>query len=178
MNVHPSLLPAYRGATPIQTALRNGDTETGVSVMLMDAGMDTGDLVLQETAEIRPGDDYGSLHDRLALQGAGLLGRTIAAAGQGPLARTPQRGQASVTKPIRKEDLLIDWSWAPSHIVNHVRAYAPQPAARALMEGETVKLLRAHVAPDGTLAIDELIAPNRGRMSEAAYRQSRAAGKP
>jgi methionyl-tRNA formyltransferase len=83
-----------------------------------------------------------------------------------------------VTKPIRKEDLLIDWSWAPSQIVNHVRAYAPQPAARALMEGETVKLLRAHVAPDGSLAIDELIAPNRGRMSEAAYRQSRAAGKP
>jgi methionyl-tRNA formyltransferase len=177
LNVHPSLLPRYRGATPIQTALRNGESQTGVSVMLMDAGMDTGDLVLQENAEIRPDDDYGTLHDRLALQGADLLARAIEQAGQGPLARVPQRGEATVTKPITKEDLLIDWGWGPSTIVNHVRAYAPQPAARALLEGETVKLLRAHVAPDGTLAIDELIAPNRGRMSEAVYRQSRAAAK-
>jgi methionyl-tRNA formyltransferase len=175
LNVHPSLLPRYRGATPIQTAIRDGQTQTGVSVMLMDAGMDTGDLVLQETAAIEPADDYGTLHDRLAVQGAGLLARAIVQAGQGPLARAPQRGQASVTSPIRKEDLVIDWTRPPDVIVNHIRAYAPQPAARGLLYGETVKLLRAHVAPDGALAVDELIAPNRGRMSEAAYRQSRAA---
>jgi methionyl-tRNA formyltransferase len=177
LNVHPSLLPKYRGATPIQTALRSGDEETGVSVMLMDAGMDTGDLVLQERVAIVPGEDYGALHDRLAVLGAALLERAILMAGQGPLPRTPQRGEASATKPIRKEDLVIDWSWPPERIVNHVRAYAPQPAARALLEGETVKLLRAHVGPDGALAIDELIAPNRGRMTGAAYLQSRAALK-
>jgi methionyl-tRNA formyltransferase len=177
LNVHPSLLPAYRGATPIQTALAHGDSETGVSVMLMDAGMDTGDLVLQEAAPIAEEDDYGSLHDRLAAVGARLLARAIELAGQGPLERMPQRGQATVTKPIRKEDLTIDLSWAPALIVNHVRAYAPQPAARADLDGETVKLLRAHVADDGTLCIDELIAPNRGRMTGAAYRQSRAAVK-
>jgi methionyl-tRNA formyltransferase len=177
LNVHPSLLPQYRGATPIQTALARGDAETGVSIMLMDAGMDTGDLLLQERTLIEPSEDYGTLHDRLAVLGATLLERAIALAGQGPLSPTPQRGQASATTPIRKEDLVIDWSWAPAHIVNHVRAYAPQPAARAELDGETVKLLRAHVAPDGTLAIDELIAPNRGRMSGDAYRRSRAAVK-
>jgi methionyl-tRNA formyltransferase len=178
LNVHPSMLPAYRGATPIQTALANGDDATGVSLMLMDAGMDTGDIVLQERTLIAPDEDYGALHDRLARLGAGLLERAIGLAGQGPLPRVPQRGQASVTKPIRKEDLAIDWSWTPVHIVNHVRAYAPQPAARATLDGETVKLLRAHVEPDGSLAIDELVAPNRGRMSGAAYRQSRSAVKP
>jgi methionyl-tRNA formyltransferase len=177
LNVHPSMLPHYRGATPIQTALARGDTETGISVMLMDAGMDTGDLVLQEPALIEASEDYGTLHDRLALLGASLLERAIDLAGQGPLARVPQRGQASTTSPIRKEDLVIDWSWAPARIVNHVRAYAPQPAARAPLDGEVVKLLRAHVAQDGTLAIDELIAPNRGRMSGEAYRRSRAAVK-
>jgi len=175
LNVHPSLLPQYRGATPIQTALRNGDAETGVSIMLMDAGMDTGDLVLQERTPIHPDEDYGRLHDRLALEGARMLERAIALAGQGPLPRTPQRGQASVTTPIRKEDLLVDLAWPPQRIVNQVRAFAPQPAARALLDGELVKLLRAHVGPDGALAIDELIAPNRGRMSGEAYRRGRAA---
>jgi methionyl-tRNA formyltransferase len=178
LNVHPSLLPAYRGATPIQTALLHGDERTGVSIMLMDAGMDTGDIVLQEPTPIGPEEDYGALHDRLARIGAGLLERAIGLAEQGPLPRAPQRGQASVTTPIAKEDLTIDWSWAPARIVNAVRAYAPQPAARAQIDGETVKLLRAHVAADGTLAIDELVAPNRGRMSGAEYRRSRAAVKP
>jgi len=178
LNVHPSLLPRYRGATPIQAALLHGDEETGASVMLMDAGMDTGDIVLQERTPIAADEDYGALHDRLARLGAGLLDRAIALAGQGPLPGAPQRGEASVTTPIRKEDLSIDWSWPAERIVNQVRAYAPQPAARALLDGETVKLLRAHVAADGTPAIDELIAPNRGRMSGAEYRRSRAAVKP
>jgi methionyl-tRNA formyltransferase len=178
LNVHPSLLPQYRGATPIQTALLQGEEETGVSIMLMDAGMDTGDLVLKERTRIEPEEDYGALHDRLARLGAGLLEQAIGLAGQGPLPRAPQRGQASVTKPIRKEDLAIDWSWPAARIVNHVRAYAPQPAARADLDGVTVKLLRAHAGADGQLVIDELIAPNRGRTSGAAYRQSRAAVKP
>jgi methionyl-tRNA formyltransferase len=172
LNVHPSLLPKYRGATPIQTALRNGDTETGVTIMLMDAGMDTGDIVLSERVPIGPGETYGDLHDRLAFVGADLLGRAIdlAAAGN-PLPRTPQVGEASLTKPIVKEDLAIDWSWPPERIVDHVRAYAPQPAARAVVRGETLKILRAHVGDDGKVEIDELIAPNRGRMSWSQYVQ-------
>jgi methionyl-tRNA formyltransferase len=172
LNVHPSLLPKYRGATPIQTALRNGDPETGVSIMLMDAGLDTGDVVLSERVPIEPGETYGELHDRLALRGADLLGRALDLAATGhPLPRTPQRGESSLTKPIAKDDLVIDWSWPPQRIVDHVRAYAPQPAARAMLEGETVKVLRAHIGDGGKVEIDELIAPNRGRMSWSQYVQ-------
>ena len=173
LNVHPSLLPRYRGATPIQTALRNGDTQTGVSVMLMDAGMDTGDLVLQQPVAIAPGDDYASLHDRLAQAGASLLGRAIELARRGAMTPTPQLGEPSTTKPIVKEDLELHWDWPAQRIVDHVRAYSPQPAARARLCGETVKVLRAHVGPDGGVVVDELIAPNRGRMSGAAFARSR-----
>jgi methionyl-tRNA formyltransferase len=174
LNVHPSLLPNYRGATPIQTALRNGETRTGVSVMLMDAGMDTGEIACQETVAIEPGETYGELHDRLAAIGADLLGRTIDRAARGQLTHEPQHGEPSVTKPIGKDDLAIDWAWSPKRIVDHVRAFSPQPAARAAIDGETVKILRAHVATDGRLEIDELIAPNRGKTSGAAYLRGRS----
>jgi methionyl-tRNA formyltransferase len=172
LNVHPSLLPKYRGATPIQTAIRNGDAETGVSIMLMDAGLDTGDIVLQEPVPIAPGESYGDLHDRLALVGAELLNEAIDLAAHGQLKATPQAGEVTLTRPITKEDLVVDLSWPPQRVVNHVRAFSPQPAARATLAGESVKLLRAHVA-DGALVIDELIAPNRGRMSGDEYLRSR-----
>lgn len=172
LNVHPSLLPKYRGATPIQTAIRNGDAETGVSIMLMDAGLDTGDIVLQERVPIAPGESYGDLHDRLALVGAELLDDAIDLAAHGKLKATPQAGEVTLTRPITKEDLVVDLSWPPQRVVNHVRAFSPQPAARATLAGESVKLLRAHVA-DGSLVIDELIAPNRGRMSGDEYLRSR-----
>jgi methionyl-tRNA formyltransferase len=171
-NVHPSLLPQYRGATPIQAALLNGDAFTGVSIMLMDAGMDTGDLVSQEPVLINPDDDYGTLHDRLAQRGADLLGYAIDLAKRGPLQAVPQAGTASYTRPIRKDDLTIDWSWPPQRIVNTVRAYAPSPTARATIDGESVKVLRAHVEGERAV-IDELIAPNRGRMSGESYERSR-----
>lgn len=173
LNVHPSLLPKYRGATPIQTALRDGERETGVSLMLMDAGMDTGDIVFQERIAIAAGETYGELHDRLARIGAEMLGRALDAAAEGRLPRRPQEGAASATAPIRKDDLTIDWSWPAQRIVDHVRAYSPQPAARATLDGETVKILRAHVGENGRVEIDELIAPNRGRMSGEAYARGR-----
>jgi methionyl-tRNA formyltransferase len=172
LNVHPSLLPKYRGATPIQSALRDGASTTGVSIMLMDAGMDTGDLVLQSSVEIEPDDDYGSLHDRLAFFGADLLGDAIELGAKGAFPRRPQHGEPSLTRPIRKEDLEIDWSWPPQRIVNTIRAFAPAPCARATVEGENVKLLHAHV-DDDRVVIDELIAPGRGRMSWDSYLRSR-----
>jgi methionyl-tRNA formyltransferase len=174
LNVHPSLLPAYRGATPIQTALANGETETGVSIMLMDAGLDTGDLVAQERLVIEPGETYGELHDRLAELGAQLLADVLDAASRGALVRSPQSGEASLTRPLSKADLAIDLSWPAQRIVNAVRAFSPQPGARATLDGESLKILRAHVAPDGTLCIDELIAPNRGRMSGEQYLRGRS----
>lgn len=174
LNVHPSLLPKYRGATPIQSAIAHGERETGVSIMLMDAGVDTGDLVLTRRVAIGPQETYGELHDRLAEIGGELLGEVLDLAKQGPLARTPQTGRASVTRPISKEDLAIDWSWPPQRIVDTVRAFSPKPGARATIDGEVVKILRAHVASDGTLAIDELIAPSRGKMTGAEYLRSRS----
>jgi methionyl-tRNA formyltransferase len=173
LNVHPSLLPKYRGATPIQTALSDGASETGVSIMLMDEGLDTGDIVVARRVAIEPSEAYGELHDRLAEIGAELLGRTLDLADRGELMGTPQKGEPSLTRPIAKDDLRIDWSWPAQRIVNHVRAFSPQPAARASVEGETVKILRAHLDPGGKLVIDELIAPNRGRMSGEAYFRSR-----
>jgi methionyl-tRNA formyltransferase len=172
-NVHPSLLPKYRGATPIQSALASGDRETGVSIMLMDAGLDTGAIVLQQRVAIDLAENYGELHDRLASIGADLLARAIELADRGELRATPQSGEPSLTRPLAKSDLAVDLDWPPQRIVDHVRAYSPQPAARASIDGETVKILRAHVTPDGKLAIDELIAPNRGRMSGETYLRSR-----
>jgi methionyl-tRNA formyltransferase len=173
LNVHPSLLPKYRGATPIQAAIANGDGETGVSIMLMNAGLDTGDIVLAERAAIEPQETYGELHDRLAAMGAALLERALDLAATDRLSGRPQRGEASVTRPLCREDLAIDWNWPAKQIVDAVRAFSPRPAARATIDGETVKVLRAHVAADGALVIDELIAPNRGRMSGDEYRRMR-----
>ncbi len=172
LNVHPSLLPKYRGATPIQGALRNGDAETGVTIMLMDAGMDTGDIVLQEHVPIEADDTYGSLHDRLALYGGELLGEALDLAAKGKLPRNPQTGESIVTAPISKDDLAIDPTWPPERIVAMIRALSPQPGARLEVDGETIKVLRAHVE-GGDLVLDEVIAPNRGRMTGEAYRQSR-----
>lgn len=170
LNVHPSLLPRYRGATPIQAALLSGDRETGVTVMLMDAGMDTGDVVLQNAAAIRDDDDYRSLHDRLAKIGADLLGEAVLQGEQhGAFPHHPQQGEASLTRPIAKVDLEIDWSWPAQRIVNHIRAYSPQPAARAVLHGIRVKLLKAHIAQDGSVIVDELIAPNHASETGKAF---------
>ncbi len=172
LNVHPSLLPKYRGATPIQTALCNGDSETGVTIMLMDAGMDSGDIVLQERVPISADADYGILHDQLALYGGELLGEALDLAQRGALPRRAQSGEVSVTKPIAKDDVRIDSAWSAERIVNFVRAYSPAPGAKMEIDGETIKVLRAH-ADGNALVLDEVIAPNRGRMSGESYLQSR-----
>jgi methionyl-tRNA formyltransferase len=174
LNVHPSLLPKYRGATPIQAAILQGESETGVSIMLMDAGLDSGEIVLQQRIALERDESYGELHDRLAELGAQLLGECIARAERGELTAHPQSGEPTLTRPIVREDLRIDLNWAPERIVRAVRAYAPQPAARAEIDGEVVKVLRAHLGDSGELVIDELIAPNRGKMSGASFERRRA----
>jgi methionyl-tRNA formyltransferase len=172
LNVHPSLLPRYRGATPIQAALLNGDKETGVTIMLLDEGMDTGEVVLQEALDVRDDDTYQSLHDRVAMVGARLLGEALLKGeGAGVFAHRPQKGEPSVTRPISRADLDIDWSWPARRIVNHVRAYSPQPAARATVHGTSVKILKAHVGAHGRVVIDELIAPNHARETGEAFQR-------
>jgi methionyl-tRNA formyltransferase len=198
-NVHPSLLPKYRGATPIQTALRQGDTETGVTIMLMNAGMDTGDVVLQERTPIEDEERYGELHDRLAHFGAQALSHAIDLARSGYIPHRPQSGTPSVTRPISKDDLPVNWWWPSAQIVNAIRAYAPAPAARGTIAQVPVKLLRARIgAPtiaavspgeivatagdavtirsgDGTVDVLELVPPNRGAQTGAAFAQALSA---
>ncbi len=197
LNVHPSLLPRYRGATPIQSALVEGAVETGVSIILMDAGTDTGDIVLAEPTAIGAEETYGELHERLAALGARLLGRAIDAAGGEAFAAVPQTGEPTATRLPAKEGLTIDWSWSAEHIANVTRAFSPQPAARARLAGMTVKLLRAARAEghagvppgtilgtrgeallvacgDGTVAVTALVAPNRGIATGRAFAQSLA----
>jgi methionyl-tRNA formyltransferase len=162
-NLHPSLLPLYRGATPLQSALRDGRTETGVTIIAMDAGMDTGDVLLQERTPLGPDETYGELHDRLARRGAELVVEALRRHADGTLARRPQAGvarelgiaepeiAATATRPLRKEDLLVDWSGPARGVANLVRSLAPQPLARtADARGETLKLAAVHVEPRGT----------------------------
>jgi methionyl-tRNA formyltransferase len=155
LNVHPSLLPLYRGATPLQSALRDGAPRSGVTIMQMDAGMDTGDIVLQEARPIAPRETYGELHERFAALGADLLVRALERAAAGTLERFPQASRgvpaeeiaATRTRPLAKADLAIDWSRPAPAIVDLIRSLAPQPLARhTLPEGGGVKIVAARVA--------------------------------
>jgi methionyl-tRNA formyltransferase len=192
LNVHPSLLPLYRGATPLQAQIRDGVTLGGVTIMMMDAGMDTGDVVLRESCPIDERETYGELHDRFADLGASLLPCALEQVRRGRLVRTPQaslmsheRVAATLTRPLTKSDLSLEFSELTAReIVRRVRAYAPEPSARALLGGASVKLLAASVpcaavplpigsvligCKDGQVVIERIVPPNRKAMAAAAY---------
>ncbi len=130
LNVHTSLLPKYRGASPIQAAILNGDAETGVTIMKMDVGLDTGDMIAQRATPIRDEDNAATLHDRLALLGAQLLVETISGYVAGTIQPRPQPHELAthVTK-IRKEDGRINWQQPARAIWNRIRAFTPWPGA-------------------------------------------------
>lgn len=141
VNVHASLLPKYRGAAPIQYALFNGDGKTGVTTMLMDAGLDTGPVLLQEAMEIDPDDDAGRLEDRLSVIGAQLLLCTLDGLEDGSITPTPQNdAQASYAPSIRKEHCVVDWQRPAPEIVNLVRGCIPRPGATTVIGGVSLKL--------------------------------------
>jgi methionyl-tRNA formyltransferase len=130
LNVHTSLLPKYRGAAPIQWAIANDETETGVTIMKMDAGLDTGPIVSQRRTPIRPGDDSATLHDRLAQLGAELLVQTMPDYVAGKIQPRPQPAEgASHAAKIKKEDGRIDWNRPAREIWNRLRAFTPWPGA-------------------------------------------------
>lgn len=144
VNLHFSLLPALRGAAPVQHALLQGLQGTGVTTMVMDEGLDTGPILLQRATSIAPGDDAGSLGDRLAEVGGGLLVRTLDGLGAGALAATPQDHHAATYAPkLRREDEWLDWNEPAESIVRRVRALAPDPAGSSRFRGEVLKVLRA-----------------------------------
>jgi len=137
LNVHTSLLPRYRGAAPIQWAILNGDAETGVTIMKMDVGLDTGDILAQAKTPIHPKDNLETLHDRLARLGAELLVRIIPdyVAGRIPPRAQPAEGVSYASK-IRKQDGHIDWTQSARVIWNRVRGLVPWPGAFSYLPGQ------------------------------------------
>jgi methionyl-tRNA formyltransferase len=147
-NLHGSLLPKYRGASPIQYALLNGERETGVTLMEMVAEMDAGDIYLQAVEPIHPDDDYGTLEARLAQRAASLLLEGLERLQAGTLTRTPQDHAAATYAPmITKDDTRIRWEEPAEQCRNRIRAFSPKPGAFTHWRGKTLKLWRAEVAP-------------------------------
>jgi methionyl-tRNA formyltransferase len=141
LNVHTSLLPRYRGAAPIQWAIADGETQTGVTIMKMDAGMDTGGILAQRSTPISPEDDSASLHNRLAQLGADLLVETIPNYVSGKILPTPQPEGASYAPKIKKEDGRIQWNLPARTISNRMRAFRPWPGAFTYLNRDSKPLL-------------------------------------
>jgi methionyl-tRNA formyltransferase len=152
VNVHTSLLPKYRGASPIQSAILHGEIETGVTIMKMDVGLDTGDILTQRATPILPEDNAATLHDRLAELGAALLVETIPVYAAGKISPQPQdASQATHVGKIKKEDGCIDWNQSATAIWNRIRAFTPWPGAftylAATPQPQLLKLWQAQVEP-------------------------------
>ena len=164
INAHASLLPRWRGAAPIQRAIMAGDGETGVTIMRMDQGLDTGPILMAERVPIGPGTTVGALHDRLAALSARLVVEAIDGLAAGTLAETPQPADgATYAAKLEKHEAAIDWRAPAAHIERTVRALAPRPGAWFAHEGERIKVLAAERvagatdAPPGTV-IDAALA--------------------
>jgi methionyl-tRNA formyltransferase len=150
INVHPSLLPKYRGASPIVAAIAAGDRETGVALMVMDAGIDTGAVVSQERATVADEDTSESLGGRLGLIGAEMAVRDIPRWVKGELVASPQHGsQASLTRTLTKADGWIDWTRPAVDIERHIRAMWPWPRAWTTVHGSPIQIHGARVVGVG-----------------------------
>jgi methionyl-tRNA formyltransferase len=165
INVHGSLLPQLRGAAPIQWSVIRGYAETGVTTMFMDAGMDTGDMILKRRVAISPEDTAGSLAERLAPVGAELLRETLGLLEAGRAPREPQDADAASYAPmLKREDGAVRWSDSAAEIRNRIHGCNPAPGAFALRGGAPVKIWRAEEvesgvdgAPGTVLDADQLV---------------------
>ena len=190
INVHASLLTRWRGAAPITFAILEGDTTTGVTIMLMDEGMDTGAVLTQAEETIRPDDTTGSLSERLSQTGAELLAQTLPRYVVGEIEPQAQPSEGvTYTRLIKKEDGAIDWRCPAAEIERMVRAYQPWPTAYTLWNGAPLKVLRASVvagrgepgevvtapggvavvAGDGALRLDEVQPAGKRPMPGKAF---------
>lgn len=191
LNVHPSLLPEYRGAAPIQAALRDGREETGVTIFWMAQEMDAGDIALQRRLAVAPDENYGELHDRLAALGSAMLVEAASLLADGRLPRIPQdHARATYTKPIRKDELRIRSDLPARAIVNLVRSASPSPGAWTMYGGKRLKVLDACAEPasaaiskgdaplveaaDGFVLLLRVIPEGRREMSGAEFARSLA----
>lgn len=191
INVHGSLLPAYRGAAPIQWAILNGESETGITIMRMDAGMDTGAMLLKEAVKIGLDETCGELYQRLSLIGARLLIQALELIEQGRLTETPQPLEGVIlAPPIKPEMARIDWTLSASKIACQIRAFDPSPGAFTYLCNQKVKLFTPKVldsyertisgkvvsierdgmviaCADGAVLVREVLLPGKKRMPVA-----------
>ncbi len=193
VNVHGSLLPKYRGAAPIHWAIADGEKETGITTMLMDEGLDTGDMLLKRTCPIGPETTTATLEPQLAEMGAELLVETLAGLEAGTIKPEKQEEALSCyAKLLSKQVARIDWSLPAVAIENRIRAFNPRPVAHTCYNGETLKIFKAEVVNecrdaacgevvqvdkkricvqtgDGLLCITELQVGSQKRMATSAY---------
>lgn len=196
LNIHGSLLPAYRGAAPVQRAIIAGERETGVTIMQLDEGMDTGPMLLQRPMAIAPDDTSGRLLERMSGLGAELLLEALERLAAGTLAPVAQdHARATYAPMLTKEDGRIDWSQPAAAVAARIRGVDPWPGATTTLAGEPLKLFGAQTCPgpgrpgevlsvgegglvvaagDGAVRIAELQAAGRKRMTAAAF----VAGRP
>ena len=189
LNIHASLLPRWRGAAPIQRAILAGDAETGITIMQMDAGLDTGAMLLKKVVPIGEDDTAASLHDVLARAGAAAIVDALARLPE--LAPEPQDDRAATyAAKLTKDEARIDWTRPAGHVARAIRAYDPAPGAWTLWAGDKLRIVRAqpcegHGAPgevladdahrlviacgDGALAVDEIQPAGGKRMDAAAF---------
>jgi len=151
LNIHASLLPRWRGAAPIQRAIMAGDTETGVTIMQMDEGLDTGPMLLSERIAVADEDTAGTLHDRLAALGARLIVVALDGLIAGKLTATPQPAEGAIyAAKLTRADEIIDWRKSADDLTRQVRALSPAPGAWFAAKGERIKLLAARAVDDGS----------------------------
>jgi methionyl-tRNA formyltransferase len=164
INIHGSLLPRWRGAAPIQRALLAGDVETGVCIMQMEAGLDTGPVLLRGAFPIQANDTTASLHDRLAALGARLV---VEALGRLPMVAEVQSLEGvTYANKIEKAEALIDWQRSATELDRHIRAFNPFPGAQALFKGQTIKLWQA-MPVAGSGRIGRVLAVDRKQITIA-----------
>ena len=164
INIHGSLLPRWRGAAPIHRAIEWGDAETGVTIMQMDAGLDTGDMLLKQSLPIAKTDTTASLHDKVAALGAAMVVQALNLAVHGGLLPVKQAEEGvTYAHKIEKHEAPINWRLDAASIVRRVRAFNPFPGATAVLHGETIKVWGAHVgegnvtgSPGHIVAIDSI----------------------
>ncbi|MBN2465052.1 methionyl-tRNA formyltransferase [candidate division WOR-3 bacterium] len=162
LNIHPSLLPQYRGAAPIQRSILAGDRETGVTIISLSEQVDAGDIIVQEKASIGEDETAGDLSQRLAEVGARLATNALALLESGAAGRTPQdSAQATPAPKVTKDERDIDWAQPARQIHNRIRALSPEPGAVTSFRGKRVVLLRSRVSP----------LPERGGPGEVLVRQ-------
>ena len=192
INAHASILPKYRGAAPIQRAIIDGEAKTGVSVMKMDVGLDTGDVMLVKEVAIEENDNFESVHDKLVIAGSCGLLKAIEQFKSGEASFTPQPSEFTYAEKITKADCLIDFNKSVKDVHNQIRGLSPIPLAfTKAPDGKIMKVTRAHISNtvkpskvgsvvlldngiyvsclDGVIVLDEIIPEGKGKMSASSY---------